>query len=81
MVNPLRLLEMSLLIGLLNFLRENNKVHSDDAVLKEELVKYVRLNKKKTKEFKNRLTALREISEYKNKIQDTRDLNFKKEEH
>ena len=61
MVNPLRLLEMSLLIGFLNFLRENNKVHSDDAVLKEELVKYVRLNKKKIKEFKNRLTALREI--------------------
>ena len=31
-------------------------------------------------EFKNRLTALREILEYKNKVQETRDLNFKKEE-
>ena len=30
--------------------------------------------------FKNRLTALREILEYKNKIQETRCLNFRKEE-
>ena len=38
---------MSLLIGFLKFLRENNKAHSDDDVLEEELVKYLRLNKKK----------------------------------
>ena len=73
MVDALRLLEMPLFITLL---RENNKIHSDDDVLKEELVKYVRLNKKRyivIKEFKNRLTALREILEYKNKIQETRE--------
>ena len=73
MVDALRLLEMPLFITLL---RENNKIHSDDDVLKEELVKYVRLNKKRyivIKEFKNRLTALREILEHKNKIQETRE--------
>ena len=34
----------------------------------------------KSKKFKNKLTALKEIVEYKNKIQEIRGLNFKKEE-
>ena len=33
------------------------------------------------KEFKNRLAALREIIDYEYEIQETRDLNFKKEEY
>ena len=32
------------------------------------------------KKFKNKLTALKEILEYKNKIQAIRSLNFKEEE-
>ena len=44
MVNALRLLEMSLFIGLLKILRENNKIHSNDDVLEEEFLKYIELN-------------------------------------
>ena len=44
MINALRLLEMSLFIGFLKILRENNKIHSNDDVLEEEFLKYIELN-------------------------------------
>ena len=85
MVSALRLLKISLFIGFLKILKANNKVHSDDDVLEEEMVKYVRLNEKKIEHiminsFKNRSTDLREILGYKNKIQETRGLNLKNQE-
>ena len=50
---------MSLLIGFLKILRENNKANFNYDVLQEELDKYIRLNNEKIeyvimKEFKNR---------------------------
>ena len=47
MVNVLRLLKMPLFIGFLKFLREKNKIYSDDDVLEEELLKFIDLNKKR----------------------------------
>ena len=47
MVNTLRLLKMSLLIGFLKILGEENKIYSDDDVLEEGLLKYIGLNIKK----------------------------------
>ena len=57
---------MPLLIGFLKKLREKDKIYSDDDVLEEELIKYIVLNKKKieyimVKNFKNKLTTLKEI--------------------
>ena len=85
MVNALRLLEMPLFIGFLKFLREKNKIYFDDDILEEELLKYIELHKKKINymmitEFENKLATLNRILSYKNKIQEIRDLNFKKEE-
>ena len=50
---------MPLFLGFLKNLRENNKVYSDDDVLKEDLVEYATLKKKKIiyiliTEFKNK---------------------------
>ena len=47
MVNALRLLKMSLFIGFLKILGEENKIYSDDDVLEEGLLKYIGLNIKK----------------------------------
>ena len=47
MVNALKLLRMPLFIGILKILREENKTYFDDAVLEEELLKYIVLSKKK----------------------------------
>ena len=47
MVDALRLFKMPLYIGFLKMLREKNKIYSDDDVLKEELLKYTELNKKR----------------------------------
>ena len=47
MVSALKILKMSLFIGFLKILRENNKTYSDDDVLEEKLLKYIVLNKKR----------------------------------
>ena len=50
MVNALKLLKISLFIGLLKILREKNKTYDDDDdddVLEEEFMKYIVLNTKK----------------------------------
>ena len=47
MFNALRLLEMPIFIEFLKMFRENNKIHSDDDLLEEELLEYIRLNKKR----------------------------------
>ena len=49
------------------------------------MLKYIVLNKKKIdyiaiKKFKNKITVLKELLQYENKIQDTRGLNFEEEE-
>ena len=85
MVNALKLLKMPLFIGFLKIFREENKQYFDDDILEEKLLKYIVLNKKTIdyimiKKFKNKLIALKEILEYENKIEETRDLNFKEEE-
>ena len=43
MVEALKRLKMSLFLGFLKTLRDNNKTHSNDDVLEEELLKYMRL--------------------------------------
>ena len=85
MVIALRLLKIPLFIGFLKKLRKNDKIYSDDNVLEEQLIKYIVLNKKKVehimiKNFKNKLTTLKEILKDKNKIEEIRGLYFKKEE-
>ena len=75
---------MPLFMGFLKILREKN-IYFEDDVLEEELLKYIELNKKKINymvitEFKKKVAALNKILSYKNKIQETRDFNFKKEE-
>ena len=37
---------MPIFIGFLKILREKNKIYSDDDLLKEDLLKYIELNKK-----------------------------------
>ena len=64
MVAALKILKMLLIIGFLKTLRDNNKTHSNDIILEEELLKYMRLNKKdieyiRIKEFIKRLKELR----------------------
>ena len=41
MVEALRKLKIQLSIGFLKILRDNNKIHPSDAILEEELLKYI----------------------------------------
>ena len=47
MITALKILKMPLFIEFLKTLRDNNKPHSNDDVLEEELLEYIVLNKKR----------------------------------
>ena len=77
MVAALKILKMLLIIGFLKTLRDNNKTHSNDIILEEELLKYMRLNKKdieyiRIKEFIKRLKELRELFDQENMIEENK---------
>ena len=83
MVHAFRLLKMPLFIGFLKILREKNKIYSNDDKLEEELLQYIKLNKKRIdyvviKEFKNKLTTSNKILRHENKINEIKKLSFKK---
>ena len=76
---------MSLFIGFLKTLRDNNKTNSNDDVLVEELFEYTVLNKKeveyvKIEEFINWLKELREVLEQENMIEENKK-QLRKEIH
>ena len=77
MVTALKVLKMSLFIGFLKTLKDNNKTHSNDIILQEELLKYMRLNKKeieyvKIDEFIKMLKELKGVFEQENMIKENK---------
>ena len=79
MVTALKTLKMPLFIGFLKTLRDNNKTHSNDDVLEEELLEYIVSNKKEVEyvrieEFINRLKELRKMFEQENMIKENKKI-------